>query len=386
MWERIAQIVRKEFVQLLRSRRRRLAVFIPPLLQLFVFGYAVNLDVDNIRIGWMDEDRTPASRNLLAGFQGSTRFHIVAEPANDEQAQRLLEQGDAHAVLRVLHGFAASLERGHPAAVQLLVDGTNSNTASLISGYSQQIVVAYAIPVVRKQQQNMFLTLAASGNSGRTSMKTPRLDVQTRVWFNADLLSRNYFVPGVIVNIIMLVTVMLTAMAVVRERELGTMEQLMVTPIRPVEFILGKTLPAAFIGLVDMGLVISGALLVFHIPFRGNPLLLLLCVILFLFTTLGAGLLMSTISNTQQQAMMTSFMFATPAFMLSGFAFPIRNMPVAVQYLTYLNPLRYFMEIVRSIFLKGTGASVLWPQMLAMLAFGVSMLLLSTSRFRKRLD
>jgi ABC-2 type transport system permease protein len=386
MWERIAQIIRKEFIQLLRSPRRRLAVFVPPLLQLFVFGYAVNLDVDNIRMGWMDEDHTPASRNLLAGFQGSPRFHIVALPENDQQAQSLLERGDAHAVLRVLPGFAESLERGRVAGVQLLVDGTNSNTASLISGYSQQIVAAFATPVVRKQQQNMFLALTSSGNTGSTSMKAPRLDVQTRVWFNADLLSRNYFVPGVMVNIIMLVTVMLTAMAIVRERELGTMEQLMVTPIRPVELILGKTLPAAFIGLVDMGLVIAGALLVFHIPFRGNPLLLLLCVILFLFTTLGAGLLMSTISNTQQQAMMTSFMFATPAFMLSGFAFPIRNMPVAVQYFTYLNPLRYFMEIVRSIFLKGTGADVLWPQMLAMLVFGVSMLALSTSRFRKRLD
>jgi ABC-2 type transport system permease protein len=386
MWERIAQIIRKEFVQLLRSPRRRLAVFIPPLLQLFVFGYAVNLDVDNVRIGWMDEDHTPASRNLLSGFQGSPRFHIVALAGNDEQAQGLLERGDAHAVLRVLPGFAESLERGRPAGVQLLVDGTNSNTASLISGYSQQIVAAFATPMVRKQQQNLFLALTSSGNTGTTSMKAPRLDVQTRVWFNADLLSRNYFVPGVMVNIIMLVTVMLTAMAMVRERELGTMEQLMVTPIRPVELILGKTLPAAFIGLVDMGLVVAGALLVFHIPFRGNPLLLLLCVVLFLFTTLGAGLLMSTISNTQQQAMMTSFMFATPAFMLSGFAFPIRNMPVVVQYFTYLNPLRYFMEIARSIFLKGTGASVLWPQMLAMLVFGVSMLTLSTSRFRKRLD
>jgi ABC-2 type transport system permease protein len=184
----------------------------------------------------------------------------------------------------------------------------------------------------------------------------------------------------------MLITVMLTAMAVVRERELGTMEQLMVTPIRPVEFILGKTLPAAFIGLVDMGLVVAGALLVFKIPFRGSIFLLLSCVILFLFTTLGAGLLMSTISNTQQQAMMTSFMFATPAFMLSGFAFPIRNMPVAVQYFTYLNPLRYFMEIVRGIFLKGTGVDVLWHQMLAMLIFGVCMLTFSALRFRKRLD
>ena len=384
MWERIAQIIRKEFTQLLRSRRRRLAVFIPPLLQLFVFGYAVNLDVDNIRMGWMDEDHTPESRNLLAGFQGSSRFHVVALPASEVDAENLLQRGDVHSVLRVLPGFAEALQRGRPAKVQLLVDGTNSNTASLISGYSQQIVAAYATPIVRKQQGKLLLTMG--GSSGSTSLKTPRLNVETRVWFNADLLSRNYFVPGVIVNIIMLVTVMLTAMAIVRERELGTMEQLMVTPIRPIELILGKTLPAAFIGLIDMGLVVAGALLVFKIPFRGNPLLLLLCVVLFLFTTLGAGLLMSTISNTQQQAMMTSFMFATPAFMLSGFAFPIRNMPVIVQYFTYLNPLRYFMEIVRALFLKGTGFAVLWHQMLAMLIFGVSMLLLSTSRFRKRLD
>jgi ABC-2 type transport system permease protein len=386
MWERIAQIVRKEFVQLLRDRRRRLAVFVPPVLQLFVFGYAVNLDVDNIRMGWMDEDHTPASRSLLAGFEGSPRYHIVALPKSDQEAQGLLDRGDTHAVLRVLPGFGEALERGRPAGVQMLVDGSNSNTASLISGYSQQIVAAFATPIVRKQQGNLLLTIAASGNPGTTSMKAPRLNVETRVWFNADMLSRNYFVPGVIVNIIMLITVMLTAMAVVRERELGTMEQLMVTPIRPVEFILGKTLPAAFIGLVDMGLVVAGALLVFKIPFRGSIFLLLSCVILFLFTTLGAGLLMSTISNTQQQAMMTSFMFATPAFMLSGFAFPIRNMPVAVQYFTYLNPLRYFMEIVRGIFLKGTGVDVLWHQMLAMLIFGVCMLTFSALRFRKRLD
>ncbi|HTB19328.1 MAG TPA: ABC transporter permease [Bryobacteraceae bacterium] len=384
MWERIGQIVRKEFYQLLRNRRTRIALFAPPLVQLFVFGYAVSLDVDDIRLGWMDEDHTPASRSLLAGFQGSTRFHIVALPNDETEAQNLLERGNAHAVLRVLPGFAESLERGHKADVQLLVDGSNSNTASLISGYSAQIVAGFATPVVRKQQGNLLFTLA--GNSGSTSLKVPRLNVQTRVWFNADLLSRNYFVPGVIVNLIMLVTVMLTAMAVVRERELGTMEQLMVTPIRPIEFILGKTLPAAVIGLIDMCLVVTGALVVFKVPFRGNPFLLLSCVVLFLFTTLGAGLLLSTISNTQQQAMMTSFLFATPAFMLSGFAFPIRNMPVAVQYFTFLNPLRYFMEIVRSIFLKGTGADVLWPLMLAMLVFGVSMLLLSTSRFRKRLD
>jgi drug efflux transport system permease protein len=179
---------------------------------------------------------------------------------------------------------------------------------------------------------------------------------------------------------------MLTALAIVREKEIGTMEQLMVTPVRPIEVMLGKTLPFALVGIVDVALVTGVALLVFHIPFRGSPLLLFSCAVLYLMTTLGAGLLLSTISNTQQQAMMGNFFFTTPAFMLSGFAFPIRNMPVAVQYLTYLNPLRYFIEIVRGIFLKGTGIAVLWPQMAALAAFGAAMIAISSARFHKKLD
>jgi len=193
-------------------------------------------------------------------------------------------------------------------------------------------------------------------------------------------------VPGVVANIIMMVTLMLTVMAIVREKEIGTMEQLMVTPIRPIELMLGKTLPFALVGIIDVALITAAALLVFHIPFRGSPLLLLFCALLFLMTTLGAGLFLSTISQTQQQAMMMNFFFSTPAFMLSGFAFPIRNMPIAVQWLTYLNPLRYFIEIVRGIFLKGVGVSVLWPQMAALTVYGVVVLSLSAARFQKKLD
>jgi ABC-2 type transport system permease protein len=206
------------------------------------------------------------------------------------------------------------------------------------------------------------------------------------VWFNPDLYSRNYFVTGVVANIIMIVTLMLTALAIVREKEIGTMEQLMVTPIRPLELMLGKTLPFAVVGIVDLVLITAVALVLFHIPFRGSPLLLLACSVLFLMTTLGAGLFLSTISQTQQQAMMANFFFSMPAFMLSGFAFPIRNMPVVVQWLTYLNPLRYFMECVRGIFLKGVGASVLWPQMVCMAVYGVTVLGLSAARFHKKLD
>jgi ABC-2 type transport system permease protein len=234
------------------------------------------------------------------------------------------------------------------------------------------------------QRQNARIMTASPGAA--PNLSTPELDLRARVWFNPDLYSRNYFVPGVIANIIMIVTLMLTALAIVREKEIGTMEQLMVTPIRPIELMLGKTLPFAIVGLIDVCLVTAIALLVFHIPFRGSPALLALCSVLYLMTTLGAGLLLSTISATQQQAMMANFFFSTPAFMLSGFAFPIRNMPVPVQYLTYLNPLRYFIEIVRGLFLKGVGFDVLWPQMAALTAFGVGVLGLAVVRFRKTLD
>ena len=192
--------------------------------------------------------------------------------------------------------------------------------------------------------------------------------------------------PGVAANILMMITLMLTAQAIIREKEIGTMEQLMVTPMRPIELMLGKTLPFALVGIVDMLLITVGALVIFHVPFRGNFLLLLFCAVLFLMTALGAGLFLSTVSQTQQQANMMSFFFTTPAFMLSGFTFPIRNMPVVVQYLTYLNPLRYFMEIVRGIFLKGVGVEALWPKMLALFVYGVVILGLSAARFRKKLD
>jgi ABC-2 type transport system permease protein len=214
----------------------------------------------------------------------------------------------------------------------------------------------------------------------------PSLDVRSRVWFNPDLLSRNYFVPGVVVNIITLVSMMLTAMAIVREKEIGTLEQLMVTPVRPIELMIGKTLPFALASLVQVAFIITAALVVFHIPLRGSVLLLFFAAVIYLMTTLGIGLFVSTVSQTQQQAVMGSFFFFTPAFMLSGFAFPIRNMPLLVQLLSYLDPVRYFMTIVRGIFLKGTGISVLWPQFAALLLYGTIVLGASSLRFHKRLD
>ncbi len=383
MWERVREIVRKEFIQVLRDPRMRGVLFIPPLIQLLIYGYTVNLDIENSRIAWMDQDRTPQSRELLAGFQGSPRFAIVAAPLSEEQAQNLLDRGQVQAVIRVLPGFGRDIERGRPVSVQILVDGANSNTASLVSSYASSVIANYSGKIMLAQQN---MRIMARSPAAAPNFSAPGIAARTRVWFNPDLESRNYFVPGVVVNIIMIVTLSLTAQAIVREKEIGTMEQLMVTPIRPIELIIGKTLPFAIIGLFDVVLVISAALLIFRTPLRGSPVLLLFCSILFLLTTLGAGLFLSTISRTQQQAVMSSFFFTAPAFMLSGFAFPIRNMPLPVQYLTYLNPLRYFIEIVRGIFLKGVGIAVLWPQMVALLVYGIAILGLSAARFRKRLD
>lgn len=383
MWERIRVIIRKELIQALREPRMRTLLFLPPMIQLIVFGFAVNLDVDHVRIAWEDMDRTPLSRELRASFEGSGRFDVVAQPGNEEEVQSVLDRGDAQAVVRVLPDFERDVRRGNPTEVQILVDGTNSNTGSLVSEYAASVIASFSNSAMGMQQNARVMRRSPSGPP---NMGSPQVAPRTRVWFNPDLHSRNYFVPGVVANIVMMITLMLTAMAIVREKEIGTMEQLMVTPVRPIELMLGKTLPFAVVGLVEVALISSAALLIFHIPFRGSVLLLFFCAAVFLMTSLGAGLFLSTISHTQQQAMMMNFFFSTPAFMLSGFAFPIRNMPVAVQWLTYLNPLRYFMEIVRGLFLKGAGLSVLWPQLAALAVYGVVVLGLSALRFHKSLD
>ncbi len=375
MWGRVLVLFRKELRQVWREPRARVLLVGPPLLQLIIFGYAVNLDVQNARIGWLDRDRSAASRELKAAFEGSAYLRIVRELEREEEVEALLDQGRVDAVVQIGPGFETDLQRGRQATVQVLLDGTNSNTASIVGAYLTGVISAFSTDRLRARLQDRGMTAQPEG-----------VVLRSRVWFNENLASRDYFVPGVVVNIIGLVTVMLTAMAIVREKEIGTMEQLMVTPLRPVEIMLGKTLPFALIGIGEVALVTGAALVVFGIPFRGKPVFLLLCAALFLLTTLGAGLLISTLSGTQQQAMMGSFFFFLPTFMLSGFAFPIRNMPEAVQWLTLLNPVRYFIEIVRGIFLKGIGPEVLWPQMLAMTLFGIAMLTFSSLRFHKRLD
>ena len=264
------------------------------------------------------------------------------------------------------------------------MDGTNPYSASLISSYATQVISQDSTKVA--VAQGIAQVQARTASMGTLSLRALRATTQSRLWFNPDLKSRNYFIPGVLNNILLVVTVTLTAMSSVREKELGTIKQLMVTPIRPIELIVGKMIPAACVGLIDVLLITTAAVALFDVPFEGSGLLLFFCSLLFLLTGLGTGLLISTISRTQQQAALSAFLFATPAFMFSGFVFPIRNMPQVVQYFTYANPLRYFLEIVRGIMLKGSGVSLLWPQMLMLLAYGAIIMSVSAARFRKRLD
>jgi ABC-2 type transport system permease protein len=378
-------MIRKEFIQALRDPRMRGMLIFPPLIQLLVFGYAVNLDVDSARIAWMDQDRSPQSRDLYADFAGSGHFVIAAAPANEKEMQETLDRGQVDGVVRVLPGFGRDVARGRYTNVQVLLDGTNSNTASIVSGFAAQTVARYS-QTVTNDQQRIRLVAGTTANGGPLSMPIPRLIEQTRVWFNPELKSRNYFIPGVVVNIVTLVTLSLTAMAIVREKEIGTMEQLMVTPIRPLELILGKTLPFVLVGYWDLVLVVSASLLIFHVPFNGSFALLLFAALVFLFSTLGAGLFLSTVSRTQQQAMMATTLIFQPFFLLSGFTFPIRNMPQVVQWLTVVNPVRYFMEIVRGVFLQGVGISILWPQLATLAVFGVLILSLAVRRFNKQLE
>ncbi|WP_415909059.1 ABC transporter permease [Oleiharenicola sp. Vm1] len=375
MWERILTILRKEFRSVLRDPRMRLVIIGVPLLQTLIFGYAVSLDVKHVKLVVLDRDGTPASRALVARFTGSAYFDAIRYTQDEGDARALIDAADAAAALQINAGYQEQLRGGRTAAVQLIVDGSDSNTARFVVNYAAQIAAA---------ANTEFLLDSARRLAGRT-IETGRADLQPRAWFNADLESRNFYVPGIIAMLVMLVGLMLTSMAIVREKEVGTIEQVMVTPIRPVEFILGKCAPFAVVGFVNTAMVTAIALLWFGIPFRGSFLLLLLGVALFLLSTLGIGLFISTVSQTQQQAMMTTFFFFFPAMLFSGFIFPIANMPAVFQWLSLLDPLRYMLVIIRGVFLKGVGFGVLWPQLAALLALGVVVMTFAVRRFHKNL-
>jgi len=376
MFDRIKHMLIKEFIQVFRDPRMRTVIFVIPCIQTIVIGYAVTLDVRDVPTAVYDLDNTTDSRELTARFVRSRYFRVVDYVDSEQRARELIDRGRASVVLHMNRGFSEDVRGGRTARLQVIVDGTDSNTAGIVLSYASRITSTFSEQIIVERFDRL------TGSHRDTNL----VDLRSRAWFNENLESRNYFVPGVIVIVVTLVTLLLTSMAVVREKEIGTMEQIMVTPITPTEFVLGKTVPFALIGFADVIIVTLVGTLWFGVPIRGSILLLLFATGLYLMTTLGTGLLISTISQTQQQAMMSTFFFFFPAMLLSGFAFPIANMPSVVQWLTLVNPLRYFLVIVRGIFLKGIGADVLWRELLALAVMGVGTLWLVGRRFHKTLS
>jgi len=373
MLERILYMMRKEFIQVLRDPRMRAVILAVPIFQLLILSQTLTMDVHNILLAVYDPDNTTSSRELVKRFSESGYFKLIGYVEREADINYLLDSGKAQMAINLGSDFQERISAGRPAQVQVIVDGTDSNTAGVILGYASKILTEYSKSILISRITKL------------TGNKRPpgAIDPRPRAWFNDNLISRNFYLPGLVSILIMLIALLLTAMAVVREKEIGTMEQIMVTPIRPVEFILGKTVPFAVISVFDAAVAIVIAFVVLKVPIRGSILLLFLSVCVFLLTALGIGLLISTVSSTQQQAMMTMFFFFYPAMLLSGFMFPIANMPRVIQWITYVNPMRYFIIIIRGIFLKGVGLEILWPYFVVLLIIGFLTIAVAARRFRK---
>lgn len=373
-FERIQAIIIKEFKQVFRDPRMKTVIFITPLIQIVLFGYAANKDINYVPTAIYDKDNTMESRELLRQFTFSKYFIPERYLDSDRQQNHVLDKSRASVVIHIDRGFGRNLQAGKDAVIQLAYDGTDSNTAMIVMGYADTVVGNYSLEVLKQRAQE----LGIEGN-------IPSVDLRDRPWFNGNLISRNYYLPGVIATIVTMMSLLLSSMAIVKEKEIGTMEQLTVSPLKPIELMIGKLLPFAMIALIQITLITIIGVFWFHVPFRGQLPLMLLSTCIYLFTTLGIGLFISTISTTQQEAMMSVFLFFMPATLLSGFAYPIANMPMPVQYLTIFNPLRYFMVVIRSIFLKGVGMEIIWNQLLPLMVMGAAIITISSIKFRKSL-
>ncbi|HOE14754.1 MAG: ABC transporter permease [Candidatus Saccharicenans sp.] len=372
---KIIALVKKELIQLRRDRRLLPVVIMAPILQLLILGYAVNLDVRHIPVVLVDLDNSQSSRQVTAAVMNSGYFRTTARAYSQEEGGYYLDRGQAAVVLVIPRGFEADLVAGRETALQALVDGTESQTASIAINYLEMIT----------RQYNQRLILERVEKSG-LGLKPVIIQAEFRAFFNPSLSSRKFFLPGIFGLLVMVMTVMLTAMAVVRESDTGTMEQLIVTPLKPVEIITGKLLSFFLVGLVDIALILGVIYFWFRLPLKGDFFLFLLLSVLYMLNTLGLGLFISTITRTPQQAMLTSFFFMMPMILLSGFVFPVENMPRFFQWITCLIPLRYYLVVLRGMFLKGVGIKALADEGLMLLVLALVLNLLSVSRFRRRLD
>lgn len=366
---RIAALAFKELLAILKDKKSRFVLIVPPIVQLLVFGYAASFDLNNIPVAIYNEDRSAPSRELIARLTGSPHFELIRYIDHDSQIAPLIENKDALMVLHLGPRFSEKLKRGKTVSVQLIIDGRNSNTALLGLGYLRTILSDFNVDWSRLQ-----------GRPG------PPAALHIRPWYNDNLLSRWFIVPGIVGLLSLVITTIVTGLSVAREREAGTFDQLLVTPLRPVEILIGKSIPGILIGLIEGSFILLMVVLWFEVPLRGSLAALYLGMFLFLLSAVGIGLMISSLAVTQQQGILGAFMFLVPAVILSGFATPISNMPIFVQYLTLANPMRYFIEILRGVFLEGDSFGLLFNQYWPMAIIALVTLSMAGWLFRNRIS
>ena len=373
----IIQFIIKEFQQFKRDPKMFGIILIAPVIQLIFLGYAANLDVEKVKAVVYDRNKTSTSREFIEKFTSSGYFEIVNYASSYNELEKKLNMGEAILGLVISHDFEEKIIRREPAPLQTIFEGSDGNQASIAAGYVQMIVSKYSKNILTE-----FMNL-----TGRKISPAGNLSAEVRVWYNPEMKTRNYMVPGIVGLLVSLVTLVLTSLAIVKEKEIGTMEQLIVTPIRPYQLIAGKLIPFTILGLVSVIIVLLAMRIIFEIPVKGSGIFLLASAFLYILSTLGLGLFISTISKTQQQAMMIAiFAVMMPMIFLSGFAFPIENMPEIIQVISNIIPLKYFNIIIRGVILKGLGFPDLWFEAMILLIMGLVILSLSSLRFRKRLE
>ena len=383
---RIISTAIKELLQMSRDRKLYPLLFLAPTLQIIILGYAATFDIHNIPTAVLNRDGTPLSRSYIRRFSHNHYFSVDFEVQRRDQIYQLLDRGRIKVGIEIPVDFEKKLKKGIPSPVQFIVDGSESNSGTIALNYARIITETFSSKLI---MESIDLAAFGAGNFlesvRRERGQTQLIENRTRLWYNPDLSSADFMVPGVICMILLIVTTNLTALGIVKEKEIGTMEQLLVTPLKPAELLAGKLIPCIIIGFIDVIFILVIGYLVFSIPIKGSIALLLILSFFYLFSTLGLGIFISTVANTQEQSMILIFLMVLTMNTLSGIMFPIENMPGVIQYLTYLMPIRYFAIIVRGILLRGIGIEMLWPQVLALFLLGIATLALSINRLRKKL-